>query len=163
MRSFLYTRKAIVKSVRIINEYYFLAFQERCMLNALKKCLKVVESKLKDGRCNFCPGRSTTDQIFTMEQIIEKSYECSKKVFACFVDLEKVYGRVSQNKLWRVLQEYGIDGHLLMAIKSLYCKPKVCVHENGKQPRHFIWVLVFSKVVFCHLFFSQFTQMDGHA
>ena len=34
--SFLYTRKVIVKSVRIIKEYHFLAFQERFMPSALK-------------------------------------------------------------------------------------------------------------------------------
>ena len=31
------------------------------------------------------------------------------------------------------LQEYGIDGRLLMAIKSVYCQPVVCVCVNGKQ------------------------------
>ena len=63
--------------------------------------------------------------------------EC-KYVFACFVDLEKVYDRVPRDKLWSVLQEYGIDGHLLMAIKLLYCQPEVCVHVSGKQSKSFL-------------------------
>ena len=77
------------------------------------------------------------DQIFTLRQIFEKSWKFAKDVFACFVDLEKVYGRVSRDKLWKVLQEHGIDGHLLMAIKSLYCQPEVCVRVNGKQSKSF--------------------------
>ena len=36
-----------------------------------------------------------------------------------------------------MLQEFCIDGHLLMAIKSLYCQPEVCVSVNGKQSRSF--------------------------
>ena len=36
-----------------------------------------------------------------------------------------------------MLQEYGIDGHLLMAIKSLYCQPEACVCVNGKQSKSF--------------------------
>ena len=32
---------------------------------------------------------------------------------------------------------YGIDGHLLMTIKSLYCQPEVCVRVNGKQLKSF--------------------------
>ena len=86
-----------------------------------RKCREIVESKLKDGQCGFRPGRSTAGQIFTLRQIVEKSWEYAKDVSSCFVDLEKAYYRVPRDKLWRVLHEYGIDGHLLMAIKSFYC------------------------------------------
>ena len=48
-----------------------------------------------------------------------------KDLFACFVDLEKAYDRVPRDKLWKVLQEYGVDGQLLSAIKSFYCRLEV--------------------------------------
>ena len=102
-----------------------------------RKCREIVESKLEDGQCGFRPGRSTTDQIFTLRQIFEKSWEYGKDLFACFVDLEKAYDRVPRNKLWKVLQEYGVDGQLLRAIKSFYCRPEVCVRVNGKQSKPF--------------------------
>ena len=35
------------------------------------------------------------------------------------------------------LREYGVDGQLLRAIKSFYCRPEVCVRENGKQSKPF--------------------------
>jgi len=31
------------------------------------------------------------------------------------------------------LQENDIDGQLLLAIKSFYCQPEVCVRIDGKQ------------------------------
>ena len=34
-----------------------------------RKCREIVESKLEDGHCSFRPGRSTTDQIFTLKQM----------------------------------------------------------------------------------------------
>ena len=58
-----------------------------------------------DGQCDFRPGRSTTNQIFTLRQIFEKSWEHAKDVFACFIDLGKAYNRVPRDKLWKVLQE----------------------------------------------------------
>ena len=63
-------------------------------------------SRIKVGRdqCGFRPDRFTTNQIFAQEQIFEKSWEYAKNVFACFVDLEKTYDRVAQDKLWTVLQ-----------------------------------------------------------
>ena len=85
----------------------------------------------------FSSERSTTDQIFTLKQIFEKSWEYAKDVFARFADLKKAYNRVPRDKLWKVLQEYGIGEHLLVAIKSLYCQPDVCVLVNGKQLKSF--------------------------
>ena len=75
-----------------------------------RKCREIVESKLEDGQCGFRPGRSTTNQIFTLKQIFEKSLEYGKDLFACFVDLEKAYDRIPWDKLWKVLQEYRVNG-----------------------------------------------------
>ena len=81
--------------------------------------------KMEDGPCAFRPGRSITDQIFTLKQIFEKSGEYGKDLFACFVDLEKACDRVHRDKLWKDLQQYGVNGQLLRAIKSFYCRPEV--------------------------------------
>ena len=35
------------------------------------------------------------------------------------------------------MQEYDVDGQLLHAIKSFYCRPEVCVRVNGKQSKPF--------------------------
>ena len=40
-----------------------------------RKCREIVELKLEDGQSGFRPGCSTTDQIFTLKQIFEKSWE----------------------------------------------------------------------------------------
>ena len=109
----------------------------RALCPRLHLCREIVESKLEDGQCCFRPGRSTTDQIFTLKQIFEKSWEYGKDLFACFVDLVKAYDRVPRDKLWKVLREYGVNGQLLRSIKSFYCRPEVCVRVNGKQSKPF--------------------------
>ena len=78
-----------------------------------------------------------TDQIFTLKQIFEKSWEYGKDLFACFIDLEKAYNRVPRGKLWKALREYGVNGQLFRAIKSFHCRPEICVWVNGKQSRPF--------------------------
>ena len=55
-----------------------------------KLCRKTIERKLKDTQCGFRPGHSTTDQIFTLQQIFENLGNMPK---TCFVDLEKAYDR----------------------------------------------------------------------
>ena len=102
-----------------------------------KKCRKIVEPKLTDAQCGFRPGRSTMDQIFALQQIFEKSWEYAKEIDACFVDLEKAYDRIPRDKLWAVLLQYGIDGQLLNAIKSLYMQSEVCVRVNSATTKPF--------------------------
>ena len=65
----------------------------------------------------FVNGRSTTEQISTLQQIFEKSWEHPKDVYTCFVDIGNVYGRVPREKLWGVLREYGVDGCLMLAAR----------------------------------------------
>ena len=47
-----------------------------------RKCREIVESKLENGQCGFRPGCSTTDQIFTLKQIFQKSWEYGKDLVA---------------------------------------------------------------------------------
>ena len=77
------------------------------------------------------------DQIFALQQIFEKSWEYAKEVNACFVDLEKAYDRIPRDKLWAVLLQYGIDGQLLTAIRSLYVHSEVCVCVNSATTKPF--------------------------
>ena len=51
-----------------------------------------------------------------MEKTIEKDKEA---YMMAFVDLEKAYNNVSREKLWMVLEEYGVEGNLLRAIQVL--------------------------------------------
>ena len=102
-----------------------------------RKCREIVKPKLNESQCGFRSGHSTTDQIFTLKQIFEKSWEYGKVLFVCFVDLEKAYDGVPRDKLWKVLPEYGFNGQLLRAIKSFYCRPEICFWVNGKQSKPF--------------------------
>ena len=77
------------------------------------------------------------DQIFTLQQIFETSWEYAKKVNACFDDREKAYERIPRDKLWVVRLQYGIDGQLLTAIKSLYMHSKICVCVNSVLTKPF--------------------------
>ena len=70
-----------------------------------------------DEQGGFRAGRGCNDQIFTVRQIMEKTIEKDKVVYMAFVDLEKAYDKVNREKLWRVLEEYGVEGRLLLAIQ----------------------------------------------
>ena len=96
-------------------------------------------SKIKTGRWSvrFSSGSQHHGPNLHSEANLREILGVWQSLFACFVDLEKAYDRVPRDKLWKVLQEYGVDGQLLRAIKSFYCRPEVCVRVNGKQSKPF--------------------------
>jgi len=106
-----------------------------------KTCHEIIEPKLNDTQCGLRPGHSTTDHIFTLQQI-EKSWECAKDVYTCFVDLEKAYDRVTREKLSGVFPENGVDDRLLLAVKSLYSCSDVFVIVGRVKPQPFTVGLV---------------------
>lgn len=75
--------------------------------------------------------RGCQDQIFVLRQLMEKFHEKNKDLYLCFVDLQKAYDCIPRSKLWSVLAEYGINGSLLRAIKSLYANSKAVVRVDG--------------------------------
>ena len=104
----------------------------------LEKRLRTkVEEKLGEWHHGFRPGRGTTDLIFTLKMILEKSWEWNQKKCIGFIDLEKAFDRVPRRKLWRVLkhEEYGVGLKLFKAIKSIYdvCESKVKCREKDSR------------------------------
>ena len=66
--------------------------------------MKVVESVLEkriralvemdDMQFGFIPGRGTTDALFIVRRMQKECRKKDKKLFVCFVDLEKAFDRV---------------------------------------------------------------------
>ena len=82
---------------------------------------------IDDEHGGFRTGKGCVDQIFTLKQIGEKTREKKRRVYVGFIDLEKVYDRVSRKSLWQMLRMYDVGGKLLNGIKSMYVDSSACV------------------------------------
>jgi sorting nexin-29 len=58
-----------------------------------------LEDEMEEEQCGFRKGRSCTDAIFTVQQIIEKRKEHNLPLFLLFIDYEKAYNNVNRDKL----------------------------------------------------------------
>ena len=74
--------------------------------------------------------------------------------------LKKHNDCIPRDKLWAVLLQYGIDGQLLNAIKSLYMHSEVCVRVNSATTKPFREVWDYSKTALFHLFCSLFMWIE---
>jgi Reverse transcriptase (RNA-dependent DNA polymerase)/Endonuclease-reverse transcriptase len=100
-----------------------------------------VEEKLGEWQHGFRPNRSTSDLIFSMKMILEKTWEFNDKTYLAFLDLEKAFDRVPRQKLWQAMQqaEYGVPPMLMRAVRSMYRECKSSVRSAfGEGP----WFLV---------------------
>ena len=76
--------------------------------------------ELPDVQVGFRKVRGTRDQIPNIRWIIEKAREFQKNIHFCFIDYAKAFDCVDHKKLWEILKEMGIPGHLTSLLRNLY-------------------------------------------
>ena len=98
-----------------------ISHSSRVMLKMLQARLQqYVNCELSDVQTGFRKGRGTRDQIAKIHLIIKKARKFQKNIYFCFIDYAKAFDCVDHNKLWKILQEMGIPGHLTCLSRNLY-------------------------------------------
>ena len=125
-------------------------------LHASKVTLEIVQvrfqqyvnQELPDEKAGFRIGRGIRDEIANIHWIIEKAGEFQKNIHFCFIDYTKAFDHVNHKKLWKILKEMGIPGHLTCLLKNLYADQEATVrsgHRTGpKLGEEYV------KAVYCH-------------
>jgi hypothetical protein len=72
------------------------------------------------GQAGFRPDRRTSDHVFVIKHLIDKSRLEKQHLFACFVDFRKAYDLVRRDLLMRCLFDIGVRDNMLQAIVSMY-------------------------------------------
>jgi hypothetical protein len=57
----------------------------------LARLTRYVNEVIGDHQCGFCHNRSTLDQIFYIQHILEKKWEYNGMVHQLFIDFKKAY------------------------------------------------------------------------
>ena len=79
-----------------------------------------VNHELPDVQAGFRKGRGTRDQIANISWIMEEAKEFQKNIYFCFIDYAKDFDCVDHNKLWKILQEMGIQDYLTCLLRNRY-------------------------------------------
>jgi len=91
-----------------------------------------VNKQLRQEQAGFRRGRSTTEQIFILRNIIEQSIEWQSSLYVNFVDFEKAFDSIHQDSLWKIMKTYGIPEKFIRIIKLLY-EDTLCTVIDGSQ------------------------------
>ena len=78
---------------------------------------------------------------------------CQREYYTCFLDFKKAYNRLPRDKLWTVLLEYVVRGHLLAAMKLLYKQSEVFFRVNSMKKLFSVSIGLRQGYVLFHLLF----------
>ena len=69
-------------------------------------------------QAGFTGARATTDQIFSLRQILEKCHEYNLPTHHIFINFKAAYDTVDREQLWQIMHENGFPDKLTRLIKS---------------------------------------------
>ena len=101
------------------------------MLKILQARLhQYVNRELPDVQAGFRKGRGNRGQIANIRWIIEKAREFQKNIYFCFTDYAKAFDCMDHNKLWKILQEMGIQDQLTCLLRNLCAGQEATVRNR---------------------------------
>jgi hypothetical protein len=89
-----------------------------------------------DHQCGLRCNRSTIDQIFYIQQILEKKRVYNGTVLQLFLDFKKAYDSVRREVLYNILIEFGIPSELVglnqMCLNENYSTVRIGKYQSDK-------------------------------
>ena len=120
-------------------------FRGICLLSTSYKILAEIlynrlavytEEIIGDYQGGVRPGRSTTDQIFTLRQIMGKAWERNVTIHQLFVDFKQAYDSIDRTAVFEIMTEFGIPTKLVNLTKATLTdtKCKVMIRNTASDP-----------------------------
>ena len=148
-------------------------YQTLCLVShILKILLKVVLKRNKhkilsviiETQSGFMAGKGTREWIYNLRTIIERYVKCGKNIYLCFIDYEKAFDRVKNEKIIECKENLDIDGKDISLIRHLYWNQNAYMRtEDGWSPEIHIKKSENDKAVCYHpvcLIFTQKTSLE---
>lgn len=88
-------------------------------------------------QCGFMPGRSTTDQLFTLRQILEKTHEFQVDTYHLFIDFKQAYDTPTRDELFKAMNLFGIPSKLINLCRMTLTDTRSCVRVGGTTSKTF--------------------------
>jgi sorting nexin-29 len=97
------------------------------------------ENMIGEYQAGFRRGRSVTDQLFTVKQLLEKFWEHLIDLYQIFVDFKQIYDSTKREKLRYILQmqETGIPNKLIRPATSTMTETRAQVWIQGRLAEEF--------------------------
>ena len=105
--------------------------------HVMKIVVRVLEMRiwtlvnLNEMQFGFMPGKGTVDVIFIVRRMQEKYQKKDKKLYVCFVDMEKAFDRVPRKVMEWAMRKKGLSEVIVWAVMSLFDGAKARVRVGS--------------------------------
>ncbi|KAJ8397572.1 hypothetical protein AAFF_G00438480 [Aldrovandia affinis] len=86
----------------------------------LQRLKTEVDNILREEQAGFRKGRSCSEQIFTLRNIIEQCLELQTTLIINYIDFKKAFDSVHRESLWQIVQLYGVPSKYVNIFRALY-------------------------------------------
>ena len=86
----------------------------------LNRIRPVVDKLLRPNQNGFRPQRSTSAHILALRRIVEELHNHEMEAAIVFIDFRKAFDSIDRNKMFQILEAYGIPTETIEAIKVMY-------------------------------------------
>jgi exonuclease III len=100
-----------------------------------KRLTAHMETKLGEEQGGFRPGRSTTDQAFTLHECLARRKRANMTSYVFFIDFKKAFDSVWHEGLLLKLHEQGVTGKAWRILRNLYSQVSCSVLVDGERSR----------------------------
>lgn len=94
-------------------------------------------SNIGSYQCGFRPGKSTTDQMFTLRRLLERTLEFQIDTHHLFIDFKKAYDSIQRDKLFSAMSEFGIPAKLISLCRMTLNNIKCAIKTSGDPSASF--------------------------
>ena len=110
---------------------------------------------LNEMQFGFMPGKGTVDAIFIVRRRQEEYQKKNKRLYMCFVDMEKAFDRVPRKVMEWAMRKMCLSEVIVRAVMSLYDGAKTRVRVGSAYSEEFeVKVSVHQGSVLCPLLFA---------
>ncbi|GFO16827.1 endonuclease-reverse transcriptase [Plakobranchus ocellatus] len=98
---------------------------------------RILDENQPRDQAGFRKGYSTTDHIYTLNQVIEKSNEYNLPLCVGFVDYEKAFDSVEHFAIFDALRKININEMYVTILENIYRNASARVHIDNLESEPF--------------------------
>ena len=91
----------------------------------------LAEAFLSEYQAGFRRQRSTSDQLFSIRQIVQKSYEMNVETHHLFIDFKAAYDSIDREGLWNIMAEFHFPHRMIRLLKATLARVMCSVKVQG--------------------------------
>ena len=110
---------------------------------------------LDEIQFGFMPGRGTIDALYILSMVQEQHRAKGKKLYMCFVDLEKAFDRIPRKVMEWAMKKRGLPEMIVRAVMSLYEGAMTRIRVGSQLSEEFGVKVGYIRDQCCHHWYLQ--------